>query len=98
MKHNEMPKDTVDETLLQRCQREAQRIAFKAPDLQPAIFLTDVETLITNTLKQAAEALEGMKIKPRRLDTTDSLLGQKQSVWNGALTDAQKLIRGELDI
>lgn len=70
MTHNEMPKDTVEETLLQRLQREArEKYGCKhEPNCQLVGqyhgLLTDLEDLdeiIANTLKEASEEYEREK-------------------------------------
>jgi hypothetical protein len=71
MTHNEMPKDTVEETLLERCQREARDFAENSVfPVSPKLgkVLTEIEIqrmdeeiykvidqIIAHTLKQAAE-------------------------------------------
>jgi hypothetical protein len=93
----------MKETLLQRCQREAREhftlnylASFDSDnegdmaDLSSELIAT-VNTLIANTLKQAAEEIEKLK-------RTDDTQMSHDHTYDEALTDAQKLIRGELDI
>jgi len=86
-------------TLLERCQREARE---KLQDFDFEQIWSDegaeklnlmVDTLIANTLKQAAEALEGMK-KDISGDV-ESATGFPEAVnygYTNALTDAQRLL------
>jgi hypothetical protein len=106
-------------TLLERCQREA-RENLKELLNHPRTGLRDssdtnktrteiygiYDDIIAHTLKQAAEALEGMKYREVAPDNwkADYAGNQLEAAtftanWhNKIVTDAQKLIRGELDI
>ena len=93
------------ETLLERCQREAREkfrkefVRNEMLDLVPIANGKDYDDffkkIIANTLKQAAESLEGIKQKyyppdgDFRPDTTE--------LFNQGVTDAQKVLLGELD-
>jgi len=100
----------MKETLLQRCQREAREKWIKellaredgkkphlgGASLWNAKLLALSDTFIANTLKQAAEALEGMKKKNSAYEQRY----KEQAMWadigyDQALTDAQKLLTGE---
>jgi hypothetical protein len=63
----------------------------------PDLIKNSVNTLIANTLKQAAESLEGMKIL-ELCEDEDTDLYEREVGYNQALTDAQKVLLGELDI
>ena len=95
----------MKKTLLQRCESERDKalgrirkaIESGAHQNIPHI----IDTLIANTLKQAAEALEDMKqIAHINQDHICRFNDGEQvcDCFNSALTDAQKIIRGELDI
>lgn len=94
-------------TLLERCQREARLKMWSFLDDKNQMdmdavcqFEKALDTLIANTLKQAAEALEGLKTEePLYVGKTqyEFYKGDIRWVANHALTDAQKLLRGELD-
>lgn len=47
-------------------------------------------------LEVLTEGVEVMKIKPSRIDTSNSVLGQKQFVWNQALDDILTLLQETL--
>jgi hypothetical protein len=101
MTHNEMPKDTVEESLLTKLQREARETYWTTVDDRDVGQVNSViDTLIANTLKQAAEALEGMKINKDHV-LIGNMEFQVESLYadghDRALTDAQRLL-GELDI
>jgi hypothetical protein len=108
-------------TLLERCQSEARetnerhhracyRYILPEESLERAITYWNERTdhLIANTLKQAAESLEGMKVDIPTRELHNRSLGisnqaRRKSRWralkyNQALTDAQRLLGGELDI
>ncbi len=76
-------------TLLERCQREARE---KFGFISDSNFPTneDINTLIAHTLKQAAEALEGLKEEHTPLHDAHKFYHVKDR--NQALTDAQKII------
>jgi len=86
-------------TLLERCQREHQDATYRVlSDLQIGkASLQDafdvIDTLAANTLKQAAEALEGRKATIHPID--DAHIFYNKQMWNAALTDAQKMLTGE---
>jgi hypothetical protein len=98
----------MKETLLQRCQREARELFEVNGLLEDKNWLgkgmaeQKIEVLlslaIANTLKQAAESLEGMKDREEQI----RMLVEQKSIdriyTNGkidALTDAQRLLLGE---
>ncbi len=81
-------------TLLERCQREArEEISLSIQDgtLSPE----KVDEIIANTLKQAAEALEGMKYDYDRNLEGYNYYSDPTYAHNQALTDAQKILLGE---
>jgi hypothetical protein len=81
------------QTLLERCQREA-RETIENYEKELVMFPVELlDTLISNTLKQAADALEGMKM-PKEVPE-----GEEKGRWiskrfgyNHAISDAQKLL------
>jgi len=90
------------ETLLQQCQREAREAAWDLLDEDGAELLNEI---IANTLKQAAEALEGMKksVKDLYPEATLNTLDEETAFQvtykeghNRALTDAQKILGVDL--
>ncbi len=80
-------------TLLERCQREARETFWEQLD---ADGIKKMDALIANTLKQAAEALEGMK--QEIFGDPEMNLNIKKQSRNKTLTDARKVLLGELDI
>lgn len=89
----------MKETLLQRCQSEAREQCSQVDIIPPYQFMgakqifsyTDkaLDDLIANTLKQAAETLEGLKKEMEsRHDKTDFYTES----YCEALTDAQRLL------
>ena len=90
----------MKETLLQRCQREAREKLVTpwdyyndAEGTERYIKEEDIDQILANTLKQAAEALEGMKGKEIiHLGSRDT---KAEQFYAQALTDAQKLLLGE---
>ena len=93
-----MMKETL--TLLEQCQREFDKnfemknfaLYSKKHDI-PAT-TTEIKYLLADTLKEAAEALEGMKIL-ELCEDKDTDLYEREVGYNQALTDAQKLLLGE---
>jgi len=104
MSHNEMPKDTVEETLLQRCQHRTSNHIREALALYHAseghveepftLADEDINTLIANTLKQVSEEVEKMKnstvISPD--EETAEVYGIRLNERRIALTEVQRLL------
>jgi len=79
----------MTESLLTKLQREARENIDYVDEFQAAA----IEEAIANTLKQAAEEIEGIKLggegKPIFVGANAS---QRMEVHNQALTDAQRLL------
>jgi hypothetical protein len=92
----------MKETLVQICVEKAKEHlstydSYDNTRTYQAVPEDELPELVANTLKQVAEALEGMK------DKIDVPIGEYGHYYvevkiEDALTDAQKVIRGELDI
>jgi hypothetical protein len=92
----------MKETLLQRCQRlarekYAQDSGEKAHNLLSA---EELDELIANTLKQAAEEVGSIIEKSNEDFENEPLhpVAPFNTGYNTALTEAQKVLIGELDI
>ncbi len=87
------------ETLLEKCQRECEEVLyaenFNMPHQECLRLYESMNQQIANTLKQAAEALEGLEKKDLPSALKDPAGFCKGIGYNQALTDAQKLLLGE---
>ena len=54
---------------------------------------TTLTTYGNARVEEIINIAEGMKVTESRLDTSESVLGQKQCVWNQALTDLIEAIK-----
>ena len=79
------------ETLLERCQREAREMYKEATRYRESMD-DDIEDIVANTLKQATEALEGMKKQDLPSSLKDPAGFCSGIGYNQALTDAQRLL------
>jgi len=84
----------MKETLLTKLQREARE--YFMTDNHTSVDAEKLNTLIANTLKQAAEALEGMKhICTEECYCCGHPPCEYEMGHTDALTDAQKVLLGE---
>ena len=98
----------MKETLLQRCQREVTQYVLHPHEpgavcSTNVVKLNDVHTLIANTLKQAAEALEEsiskhlLQHQPNHTEEETKWVERQNVTVQSILTDARRLLGEDND-